>query len=112
MVELAHANRINVVLASVLPVSDYNKNRDGNPIIQTVRRPPATILQLNDWMKKYAAEKGMVYLDYFSATVDEKGFLRAEIANDGLHPNAKGYEIMKSLAEAAIKTALKKKQKK
>jgi lysophospholipase L1-like esterase len=112
MVELAHANRINVVLASVLPVSDYNKNRDGNPVIQTVRRPPATILQLNDWMKKYAAEKGMVYLDYFSATVDEKGFLRAEIANDGLHPNAKGYEIMKSLAEAAIKTALKKKQKK
>ena len=42
---------------------------------------------------------------------DDKGFLKAEIADDGLHPNAKGYEIMKPLAEEAIKTALKKKQK-
>lgn len=112
MVELAHANDINVVLASVLPVSDYNKNREGNQIIQTVRRPPATILQLNNWMKKYCAEKGLVYLDYFTATVDNKGFLKEDIANDGLHPNAKGYDVMKPLAEAAIQTALKKKQKK
>jgi lysophospholipase L1-like esterase len=50
-------------------------------------------------------------LDYFTATVDDKGFLKPDIANDGLHPNAKGYEIMKPLAEQAINTALKKKQK-
>lgn len=112
MVELAHANGINVVLASVLPVSDYNKNREGNPIVQTVRRPPTTILQLNDWMKKYCAEKGLVYLDYFTPSVDEKGFLKAAIASDGLHPNADGYKIMQPLAEAAIQIALKKKQKK
>lgn len=112
MVELANANGINVVLSSVLPVSDYNKNKEGKPIIQTVRRPPATILQLNDWMKKYAAEKGLVYLDYFTASVDDKGFLKEDLAFDGLHPNAKGYELMKTLAEAAIQTALKKKQKK
>lgn len=112
MVELAHANGINVVLASVLPVSDYNKNREGKPIIRTQQRPPAQILALNDWMKKYAAQKGLVYLDYFSALVDDKGFLKEELANDGLHPNAKGYEVMKPLAEQAINTALKKKQKK
>lgn len=112
MVELAHANGINVVIASVLPISDYNKNKDGNPIIRSVQRPPAQILELNGWIKKYCAEKGLVYLDYFTATADEKGFLKEDIANDGLHPNAKGYEIMKPLAEAAIKTAVKKKQKK
>lgn len=111
MVDLAHANGINVVLASVHPVSDYNTNREGRQIIQTVRRPPAQILALNTWIKNFCATRKLVYLDYFSATVDDKGFLKAEIANDGLHPNVKGYELMKPLAEQAINTALKKKQK-
>lgn len=112
MVEIAHANGISVVLASVLPVSDYNKNKAGEAIVRTVQRPPAQILALNDWMRKYAAETGAVYLDYYSATVDDKGFLKPDIARDGLHPNAQGYEIMKPLAENAVKTALKKKRKK
>lgn len=111
MVELAHANGINVVLASVLPVSDYNKDKNDKQIIRTVQRPPAQILALNVWIKNFCAERKLVYLDYFTATVDDKGFLKAEIANDGLHPNAKGYEIMKTLAEQAINTALKTKQK-
>jgi lysophospholipase L1-like esterase len=112
MVELAHANGINVVLSSVLPVSDYNTNKAGEKIVRTVQRQPAQILALNQWMKNLAATRKLVYLDYFSATVDEKGFLKAELANDGLHPNEKGYAMMKPLAEAAIKTALKSKQKK
>jgi len=112
MAELARTNGINVVLSSVLPVSDYNKDKSGKPIIRTVQRQPAQILDLNRWMKNFAAERGLVYLDYFTATVDDKGLFREEIANDGLHPNAKGYEIMKPLAETAINTALKNKQKK
>lgn len=112
MVELAHANGINVVLSSILPVSDYNKNKAGDIIVRTKARPPAQILELNNWMKNYAAQNNLVYLDYFSATADAQGFLKADIADDGLHPNAKGYQIMKPLAEQAIQTALKKKQKK
>jgi lysophospholipase L1-like esterase len=45
-------------------------------------------------------------LDYFSAMVDEKGFLKAELTGDGLHPNAKGYVVMTPLAEKAIAEAL------
>ncbi len=111
MVDLALANGIRIVLASVLPVSDYNRNAQGNPIVRTVQRPPEKILALNDWIKKYCAERNLVYLDYYSASVDDKGFLKPDIANDGLHPNAKGYDIMKPLAEAAIAAALKKKHK-
>lgn len=111
MAELARLHGINVVFASVLPVSDYNTNKAGEKIIRTVQRQPAQILELNRWLKNYTAQNNLVYLDYFSATADDKGFLKAEIANDGLHPNAKGYELMKPLAEDAIKTALKKKQK-
>ena len=110
MVDLARANGINVVLSSVMPVSDYNKNPQGIQIIQTVRRPPARIEALNKWIKQYANDRGLVYLDYLSAMADEKGLLKADIANDGLHPNAKGYELIKPLAENAIKTALKMKR--
>jgi lysophospholipase L1-like esterase len=111
MVELARANNINVVLSAVLPVSDYNKNKAGQAIVRTVQRPPAQILALNAWIKKYAAENGLVYLDYFSATADDKGFLKVELADDGLHPNAQGYGAMKPLVESAVQGALKKKQK-
>jgi len=87
MFELAHANKIRVVLASLLPISDYEKNREGKPIIRTVQRPPEQIKALNEWLRKYAAATGSVYLDYYSAMVDEKDFLKDELSEDGLHPN-------------------------
>ena len=106
MAELARANGIRVVLASLLPVSDYEM-RDGKPIVQTVRRQPDKIIALNNWMKDYAAKNRLIYLDYFSAMVDGKGFLKDELSNDGLHPNAAGYAVMNPLAEAAIESSLK-----
>ena len=106
MAELAEAHGIRVVLASLLPVSDYEM-RDGKPIVQTVRRPPAQIIVLNNWMKEYAKVHHHVYLDYFSAMVDAKGFLKDELSNDGLHPNPQGYVVMAPLAEAAIAASLK-----
>jgi len=106
MADLARANSIKVVLASVLPVSDYDL-RDGKPIVRTTQRPPEKIKALNEWMKTYTANNKLTYLDYYSAMVDDKGFLRDELSEDGLHPNTKGYEIMAPLAEAAIARALK-----
>jgi lysophospholipase L1-like esterase len=109
MAELARANGIRVVLSSLLPVSDYEKNKEGKPIIRTTQRPPEQINALNEWMKTYATKNHLTYLDYYSAMKDEKGFLRDELSNDGLHPNLKGYEVMSPLAEQAIAEALKKK---
>lgn len=108
MAELARANKIRVVLASVLPISDYDKNQDGQPIIRSKQRPPDQIVSLNQWLKNYAATVDGVYLDYFSAMVDQQGFLKDELSEDGLHPNQKGYDIMAPLAERAIAAALKK----
>src|SRR5213082_528609 len=108
MAELAKTNSIKVVLASVLPVSDYEQ-RDGKPIIRTTQRPPEKIKALNEWMKAYAAKNKLSYLDYYSAMIDEKGFLKDELSEDGLHPNAKGYAVMAPLAEQAIAVALKSK---
>jgi lysophospholipase L1-like esterase len=106
MAELARTNGIHVVLASLLPVSDYEV-RDGKPIVQTVRRAPDKIMALNAWMKNYAAANHLIYLDYFSSMVDGKGFLKDELSDDGLHPNAAGYAVMNPLAETAIQSSLK-----
>lgn len=94
--ELAQLHGIKVVLCSLLPVSDYT------PRMQTERRPPADILKLNAWLKEYAARANAVYADYYAATVDEKGFLKEGTSADGLHPNAKGYQLMIPVVEAAI----------
>jgi lysophospholipase L1-like esterase len=110
MAELSRAGGIRVVLASLLPVSDYEKNKDGAPITQTTRRPPEQIKTLNDWIKRYVAENGLTYLDYYSAMADEKGFLKSELSDDGLHANEKGYAVMAPLAEQAIASAFKKKR--
>jgi lysophospholipase L1-like esterase len=109
MAELARANGIRVVLSSVMPVSNYGHDRDGNPLDMRIKRPPEKILELNAWIKKYAAENGHVYLDYFSAMVDELELLKKELSEDGLHPNAAGYAAMAQLAENAIQAALRRK---
>jgi len=100
MAELAKANGIKVVLASVMPVTDAIRP-------QTARRPPEKILALNKWIKDYAAKSGAVYLDYFSAMADDKGNLKTELTYDGLHPNDAGYELIAPLAQKAIDSTLK-----
>jgi lysophospholipase L1-like esterase len=99
MAELAKANGIHVVLASVLPVCDYIRP-------QTPRRPTEKILAVNAWMKDYAAKNGFIYLDYYSAMLDDKKMFKQELTYDGLHPNDAGYEVMAPLAEKAIVVAL------
>src|SRR5258706_5582052 len=71
--ELAHTHGINMDLASDLTVYDGSHNSDSNGILITDRRPPEKILALNAWIKKYCADNKLVYLDYFSAMVDDKG---------------------------------------
>lgn len=98
MAEIANANGIRVVLASVLPASDY-RWRPG-------LEPGPKIVALNAWTKEYAARNGHVYLDYHSAMTDARLGLPLELSGDGVHPNEAGYRIMAPLAERAIAEAL------
>ncbi len=102
LAELAALHQIRVVYASVLPVHNYTS------LSQELfsQRSPAKIFELNRWLKNYCATNGCTYLDYFNAMVDDKGMLKRDLAEDGLHPNAAGYKIMAPLAEAAIAKAL------
>ncbi len=101
MAELAKAHRIKVILASLLPVHDYHKDR--NPRFERTRqRPPQKILELNDWIRNYCRRERHTYLDYYSAMVDGNGYLKKELSDDGLHPNAAGYRVMAPLVWNAI----------
>jgi lysophospholipase L1-like esterase len=104
MAELARAHDIRVIYASVLPVYNYTeKSKDF-----FAQRSPEKILELNRWLKTYvASHPECIYLDYFSAMVDDKGLMKKDLADDGLHPNTAGFKVMAPLAEAAIEKALK-----
>ena len=90
------------MFASVLPVNNETDKAKENFAL----RPHERILALNAWLKDYCGKHRLVYLDYYSAVVDDKGMLRKELADDGLHPNAAGYKIMAPLVQQAIAQAL------
>ena len=98
MTELAKANGIRVVLASVTPVCDCFKD-------QTSVRPQGKILGLNGWIRDYAARSGAVYLNYYGALAEGRNF-RLPLTRDGLLPSDAGYDVMAPLAEQAIAQAV------
>jgi acyl-CoA thioesterase I len=98
MIELAHANAIKVVLASITPADDFWWNPG--------TKPAKRIAAMNLWIKDYAAKHALVYLDYYSAMADENGAMKPEFTGDGVHPNAAGYAVMGQLAQKAISAAL------
>jgi lysophospholipase L1-like esterase len=100
--ELAHGHAIHVMFSSILPVSNYTPRSED----LFAQRSPEKILELNRWLKAYCSANRLVYLDYFTAMVDEKGLLKRDLSDDGLHPNVAGYKLMAPLAQAAIDKVL------
>lgn len=98
MVEMAKANKISVILCSVLPAYDF----PWKPGLQ----PAEKIVALNAWIKDYAAKNGLAYVDYHSAMADERRGLKTDLSGDGVHPNQAGYALMTPLVEKAIAQTL------
>jgi lysophospholipase L1-like esterase len=101
MAELAKANHIQVILCSVLPAYDFHWKPGSFPAEK--------IVTLNKMMQQYANANEILYLDYYSALVDERKGLKAAYGDDGVHPNKTGYEVMEPLVEKAITKVLSKK---
>jgi lysophospholipase L1-like esterase len=99
MIELAKVNHIKVILCSVLPAYDFPWKPNQEPI--------AKIKALNEILQNYAVANNIVYVDYYSAMVDEQKGLKADYSNDGVHPNKTGYQVMAPFADKAIALALK-----
>ena len=99
MAEIAKAYKMKVVLSSILPVYQYDWARE-------IKDPPSTIRAVNDALKQYARDQGLIYLDYFSSMVDERQGLNSDYTSDGVHPNESGYMLMSSLAEEVLSELL------
>ena len=99
MAEIAKAYQMKVVLSSILPVYQYDWARE-------IKDPPSTIQAVNDALKQYASDQGLIYLDYFSSMVDERQGLNSDYTSDGVHPNESGYILMSSLAEEVLSELL------
>ena len=106
MAEVARAHKIHLVFSSLLPVYNYTEEAKESFAL----RPAERILALNRWLKDYCSKNGLVYLDYFSALVDDRGMMKRDLSDDGLHPNPAGYRVMAPLAEKAIQQTLARKQ--
>jgi lysophospholipase L1-like esterase len=103
MAEIANANDIKVIISSILPAIDY----PWKPGLD----PASKIITINKALKVFSEENNFIYLDYYSAMVDDKGGLKVPeytAANDLVHPNKDGYLVMEKLAEIAINKALNK----
>ncbi|GGG64969.1 SGNH/GDSL hydrolase family protein [Edaphobacter dinghuensis] len=98
MADLAHANGIKVILASITPAFDYPWKRG--------MEPAPKIRAINAWLKDYCEQHGYTYLDYYTSLTDSEGGMKPGISFDGVHPNEKGYAIMAPLAQAAIDKTL------
>ena len=94
MAKMATEHDIQVVLCSVLPAHDFPWRQGMSP--------DEKVPKLNALIKAYAVEKDIVYIDYFTAMVDDDNGLKKELGYDGVHPNADGYAIMEPLLEQAI----------
>ncbi len=102
---IAEANKIKPIFASILPVHDYNKTQ--NPAYEmTKRRPMDTIRAVNQWLRSFCQQQGYAYVDYFAPMLDPNGYLKQELADDGLHPNAAGYRVMAPAVDSAIQSVL------
>jgi lysophospholipase L1-like esterase/acetyl esterase/lipase len=102
MIEIAKANKIKVILASVLPAYSF-------PWRPEIKDIPAKVIVLNEGIKKLATEYGVSYLDYFNTLKDERNGLSKEMAEDGVHPTKACYAIMEKMVKAAIDKELAKK---
>ena len=102
MAEISKANEIQVLICSVLPAIDFPWSPGLNPSTK--------VLRLNKLLKNYCRENNIIYVDYYSSMVDKNGGLKVPeytSADDLVHPNKNGYDVMKSIIQDSLINVLK-----
>ncbi|MBU6269417.1 MAG: SGNH/GDSL hydrolase family protein [Sphingomonadales bacterium] len=89
MVELARANHIRVILATLVPAAKYWWAPD--------LKPAPRIAALNAWLRAYATQNHLPLADYYPVMATPEGALKPELGDDGVHPNAAGYTVMQAV---------------
>lgn len=100
MAEIAKANKIKVILTSVLPAAGFRWNKK-------ITDAPDRIETLNAKIKEYAKANKIPYVDYYTPMVTgAERALNPDYSKDGVHPTLDGYIVMEALIKPVIDKAL------
>jgi lysophospholipase L1-like esterase len=91
MVEMAQANDIIPIVATIIPGAKATAHIGDFNVADSLK-------EFNEWVRSYATDKNLELIDYAKAIGDESGFLPRECSVDPVHLNDKGYDV---IAEAA-----------
>lgn len=95
MAELARAAGIRPIICSALPAGGF-------PWRKEIEGVPEKIRALNARLKQYAADRGLIWVDYYTAMAAPDGSLRSQYTHDGVHPTAEGYTVMEGIILPAL----------
>lgn len=98
MADLAQANGIILVLGAIPPARQFPW--------RTAIEPVEPIRALNQWLRDFANQRGLIFIDYYAALAAPSGAALDGLTRDGVHPNASGYRVMAEIAEPALAMAL------
>lgn len=105
MAELAFNNGIYPVIGSVLPCKYfYWRGESWSPSKPGVT-VPSHIIEINNLLKSYCAEKGFTFVDYYSILVNTEDY-SFPLSIDGCHPALAAYLKMEARAKTAITSNL------
>ena len=95
MAELAMAAGIRPIICSVLPAGKY-------PWRTEIESVPEKIRDLNARLHRYASDRGLIWVDYYTAMDAGDGSMRSEYTKDGVHPTSEGYDVMERIVLPAL----------
>ena len=95
MAELAMAAGIRPIICSVLPAGKY-------PWRTEIESVPEKIRDLNARLRQYASDRGLAWVDYYTAMDAGDGSMRSEYTKDGVHPTPEGYDVMERIVLPAL----------
>ena len=90
MTELATAHGITVVLSTVLPCDGFCWNPSAKDVVSKIQH-------LNQRIKEYAGQLQLPLIDYYPSMSVDGSSLFDGYTEDGVHPNARGYDQMEAL---------------
>jgi lysophospholipase L1-like esterase len=96
MIQLAKQNKIQPIVSSVLPAAQFRWRPE-------VKDGASKIVALNAALKALAAKHKVAYLDYHTPLKNDQNGLSKDLAEDGVHPTKKCFEMMVELAQKALK---------
>ena len=96
IIQQAKKEKIMLILTSLLPINI--------PILRYERDRKMYIKELNEWLMEMAKMNNLIFVNYYATmTFPGTDKLLDGITYDGLHPNAKGYQIMATVLKNTLK---------